>query len=245
MLNDEWVEFLSKREIVMLILLFYVGLSKKLFAGIRDTLNIKPDGKLLRIFMVAHNAFLCIFSLWVTVNTWPTLVSYALENGIAAVHLDKKFWELISYWSTIFFISKYYEFIDSWILVLKGVEPSYLQVYHHTGVVIAMWLGIQNQSNWLIFMVCLNSFIHTLMYFYYVFSVCGYKSKHAKKLTMMQLTQFVAGIVLSGYSFFLDVSNESKYALVFMHTYAVGLIYLFHAMSKEKYGSKESSKKGN
>lgn len=227
----------------MLILLFYVCLSKKLFARFRDNFKIDKDGKILRAFMVVHNAALCVFSAWVTANTWPVLISYIQENGWAAVHEDPKFWELTSYWSTIFFISKYYEFIDSWILVLKGSDPSYLQVYHHTGVVIAMWLAIQNKSNWLIFMVVLNSFIHTLMYFYYVFSVCGYKSKLAKFLTMMQLTQFVLGIVFSGYSFFLNVSNESKYSLCFMHTYAIGLIYLFHEMAKEKY--KSSGKKGN
>ncbi len=39
-----------------------------------------------------------------------------------------------------------------------------VQVYHHTGIVIAMYLATTARANWLVHVVCLNSFIHTLMY---------------------------------------------------------------------------------
>ena len=239
-MNDEVEEFLQKKEIVMLILLFYVFMSKRLFAFLRDTLSISKDGKMFRAFMVAHNALLCVFSGYVAMYSWPLMIECVQTKGWDYFHTSPQFWDATKYWSTIFFISKYYEFVDSWLLVLKGVEPSYLQVYHHTGVVIAMWLAIQNHCNWIIIMVGLNSFIHTLMYFYYIFSCLGYKSPLAQFLTTAQLTQFVIGIIFSAYSYFLNVSMENKASLTFMHAYAIGLIFLFAEMFQQKYSKKKT-----
>ena len=59
----------------------------------------------------------------------------------------------------------------------------------------------------------------------------------------MQLLQFVTGIVGSSYSYTCAVSAENKYALVFMHVYAIGLIYLFYLMFQEKYKSGKGAKK--
>jgi hypothetical protein len=83
--------------------------------------------------MLAHNLFLCIFSGWVAYNTWPLAYNYYREKGLAALHTDSQFWDKFEYWAIVFYVSKYYEFMDSWVLVLKGADPSYLQVYHHTG----------------------------------------------------------------------------------------------------------------
>jgi hypothetical protein len=45
----------------------------------------------------------------------------------------------------------------------RGKDASFLQVYHHTGIAIAMFFGCTYECNWLIWVVALNSFIHTLM----------------------------------------------------------------------------------
>ena len=233
-----------KVEVICLILLFYVYYSKPLFAKVRDHFNIKSEGKLFRLFMLLHNLALCLFSLWVTINTWPLLVNYTKIHGYKALLVDKDFWISFEYWAIVFYVSKFYEFFDSWILVLKGKDPSYLQVYHHFGVVVAMWLACKNHSNWLIFMVALNSFIHTLMYFYYVFSSLGHKSELASSLTKMQLAQFVTGILLSSPTYILDEATwENKLSMAFMHSYAIGLIFLFYQMFLEKYKEKQENKK--
>jgi len=205
-------------------------------------LGITKDGFLLRKFMLLHNFALCIFSGWVTLNTWPLLVGYIQENGYQKLFVDPQFWEKFEYWAIVFYVSKYYEFIDSWILVLKGDNPSYLQVYHHFGVVVAMWLACKNHCNWLVFMVVLNSFIHTLMYFYYCFSTQGYKSPLAKYLTNMQLLQFVTGILASSPTLVLETTLENKLSMVFMDIYAIGLIFLFHEMALKKYKDKKGEK---
>ena len=50
------------------------------------------------------------------------------------------------------------------ILILKGKQASFLQVYHHTGIAFIMWAAVCSQSAWLQAVTLLNSVIHTLMY---------------------------------------------------------------------------------
>jgi len=218
----------------------YLVVSKPVVAVLRDALGVTPKGSVFRAFMVAHNLALFVFSAWVFANCAPILYNYTATKGFRAVHEDEEFWRLYGKWAVVFYVSKFYEFMDSWVLVLKGVKPSFLQVYHHSGVVFAMYFAVLSRSNWLVYMVVLNSFIHTLMYFYYTFSCLGYKSPLAKVLTSMQLTQFVVGIFLSAPSYWMavDMQRENNAALLFMHVYAIGLIYLFKQMFDQKYEKK-------
>lgn len=39
----------------------------------------------------------------------------------------------LGFWITHFYISKYCEFMDTWLVMLKGKDPIFLQVYHHAG----------------------------------------------------------------------------------------------------------------
>ena len=119
---------LLKKEVVLGILLFYVFLSKPLFGVIRDTFSVSKDGKLFRLFMLLHNAALCVFSGWVCYNVTPLFINYVSTEGWTAHSEDAAFWSKFEYWAIVFYVSKYYEFFDSWILVLKGANPSFLQV---------------------------------------------------------------------------------------------------------------------
>ena len=38
-----------------------------------------------------------------------------------------------SFWAFHFYISKFYEFLDTWIIILKGKKVSFLQEFHHAG----------------------------------------------------------------------------------------------------------------
>ena len=41
-------------------------------------------------------------------------------------------------WVFHFYLSKYYEFIDTWIILLKDKKPMFLQTFHHAGIVLLM-----------------------------------------------------------------------------------------------------------
>lgn len=222
-------------------------ISKPLFAWLRPRLGLivnESTGRLeengaaetFKYAVVLHNLVLCIFSAWIMIKSWPMIPEYAgswWQN-------NRRFWDDgFGAWAIIFYVSKFYEFIDSWVLVLKGKQPSFLQVYHHAGVVYCMYFGAVSRANWLINIVCLNSFIHTLMYFYYAsttFVEYDRRSPIKVTLTTAQITQFQIGITLASIFYFNpEAVYEQFVGLVMIQVYAMGLIFLFSDMKSEKY----------
>ncbi|KAJ1936380.1 hypothetical protein EC988_008213, partial [Linderina pennispora] len=94
----------------------------------------------------------------------------------------------------LFYLSKYYEFVDTFIILYKGRSPGRLQTFHHSGAVLIMWLGNYVQSAYLAFFVFENSIIHSLMYTYYTLTAMGYKPPGKQWLTRMQIAQFYIGL---------------------------------------------------
>jgi hypothetical protein len=69
----------------------------------------------------------------------------------------------LAFYGWLFYLSKFYEVIDTLIILAKGKRSSFLQTYHHAGAMICMWAGIRYMSP-PIWMFCfINSGIHALM----------------------------------------------------------------------------------
>ena len=49
----------------------------------------------------------------------------------------------VNRYNYLFYLSKYYEVIDSIILLLKGKKVGQLQSYHHAGALISMWIAVR------------------------------------------------------------------------------------------------------
>ena len=71
--------------------------------------------------------------------------------------------EGIAFYGWLFYISKFYEVMDTLIILAKGKRSSLLQTYHHAGAMICMWAGIRYMSPPIWMFVCVNSGIHALM----------------------------------------------------------------------------------
>jgi hypothetical protein len=153
---------------------------------------------------------------------------------------DNQLWSKIGWWMTHFYISKYYEFIDTWIVLLKGRTPIFLQTYHHAGIAIIMWGFVVTANTCGITILVLNSFIHTIMYTYYTLAAFGYSSPLKHYLTQAQLIQFLTGIGITFLLYFYDscLNNAQTVMLMAVHIYAVGLIYLFSLFYIESYTKK-------
>ena len=109
-----------------------------------------------------------------------------------------------------------------------------------------MRAAVISESNSLIWCLCLNATIHTMMYTYYALATLGYKSPWAKVLTNLQMLQFITGISTSSCVFFYQTcasaTAASKGSLLSIQIYAACLIYLFNEMAKKKYASKKKKK---
>jgi hypothetical protein len=69
----------------------------------------------------------------------------------------------LAYFSWLFYMSKFYEVVDTLIILAKGKSSSILQTYHHAGAMICMWAGVRYMSPPGLVGCLLNSAIHTLM----------------------------------------------------------------------------------
>lgn len=156
----------------------------------------------------------------------------------------------MSFWITHFYISKYYEFVDSWIIVLKGRDPIFLQTYHHAGVVLIMWALTVTHSSPVIVLVFLNSFIHTLMYTYYTAAALGYPSPLKHYLTQMQLLQFIVGIGVTVPTHFIKdsigepvLNRAQAFSLLCLQVYTIILIGLFGQFYYQSYVVSKNKKR--
>jgi hypothetical protein len=103
--------------------------------------------------------------------------------------------EGLAFYGWIFYLSKFYEVLDTVIILAKGKQSSTLQTYHHAGAMMCMWAGIRYMAPPIWIFCFVNSFIHALMYTYYTVTAFQIRvPKFIKQtLTTMQITQFLVG----------------------------------------------------
>ncbi|KAJ9441338.1 elongation of very long chain fatty acids protein 4-like protein [Diplonema papillatum] len=148
----------------------------------------------------------------------------------------------------VFYLSKYFEFTDTIIMLLrkKFDQVSFLHVYHHASIACVVYLFliyVQGCGDeWVPY--SLNSFVHVLMYSHYFVTTFGVSAPWKPLLTSMQLTQFLIIFVQSvlclqlhcGWPDFLNFVQ-----LVYMST-MFGLFGNFFYASYVKNGKKRPKK---
>lgn len=71
--------------------------------------------------------------------------------------------EGLAFYGWLFYLSKFYEMLDTAIILAKGKKSSVLQTFHHAGALLCMWAGIRYMSPPIWMFVFINSFLHTIM----------------------------------------------------------------------------------
>jgi hypothetical protein len=214
--------------------------------------NHKPwkltESVLWKPFVLLHNSGLAIFSLATLVGVYKAVSSTSFGQNsppdLAAV--AKSLCELhgqpltdfegnafgrlsnddVEFWAWLFYLSKFYEVLDTLIILAKGKKSSSLQTYHHAGVILCLWCGIRYMSPPMWIAIMLNSFIHTLMvkshlffpyrinadiYFRIQYTYFALASIHVnipgylkRTLTTMQIVQFYTGAILTALYLFVQ-----------------------------------------
>lgn len=194
---------------------------------------------LFKQFILLHNIFLCVYSVWSfysmlnvinfsTNNLYSILTDYynKINNDTsqeakpnlfwnAICDLDHGIWNInskgLNYYAFWFYLSKYYEIFDTVIILLKGRPSSLLQSYHHSGAMLSMWAGVRYASPPIWIFVVFNSFIHSIMYFYYTLSILKIRIPKLLKacLTSLQICQFVFGGSLAFLHLFVTYRDSS------------------------------------
>jgi hypothetical protein len=90
---------------------------------------------------------------------------YKLADGGVPDYTDVgRMWNQgLAYLGWIFYLSKFYEVLDTAIILAKGKKSSTLQTYHHAGAMMCMWAGIRYIAPPIWIFTLVNSAIHAMM----------------------------------------------------------------------------------
>ncbi|XP_071104409.1 very long chain fatty acid elongase 7-like [Haliotis cracherodii] len=143
-----------------------------------------------------------------------------------------------------FYFSKLIELLDTVFFVLrkKGSQISFLHVYHHSTMPILWWAGVKFVAGGEgYFSASINSFVHVLMYLYYLLSAMGPSMRKylwwKKYMTSIQLVQFWAILIHTSYSIYLNCGYPLGYNIGFL-SYMISHIVLFSNFYYQAYINK-------
>ena len=187
-------------------------------------LRINPT--LLSVLSVIHNSVLVAFSAW----TFVSLSQILYNDGIvfqSNYYFQNPRFDTVIYW---FYISKYYEFFDTFLLYLNGKTPIFLQKYHHIGAVVCWHLHYVYKVDCVWIPSIANSFVHTIMYSYYL--GCLLKINQVrfikKYITSLQLTQLFIPNFVCLYYYAPPIETAFNYNLIKLFVgYVSVLVVLF------------------
>jgi len=173
--------------------------------------NRKPNENPFWLTM-PQNFIMCIYSLYAFLGMFETLWRNWTLNGSSLFMLvcDPKHDMMVDmdYWMYTFYLSKYFEYFDSIVLILKGkalVPPGnagyLLHIYHHSITANIVWIGWRRDFTVAWVGPVTNTFVHFFMYGYYLLVELKLLDKKygGRFITPIQLLQFVLCLSLSVY----------------------------------------------
>eukprot|EP01027_Heterolobosea_sp_BB2_P022016 GEZU01032389.1.p1 GENE.GEZU01032389.1~~GEZU01032389.1.p1 ORF type:complete len:268 (+),score=104.67 GEZU01032389.1:177-980(+) len=161
---------------------------------LHSAMRLRKKGFELKWFNIVHNAFLCVLSFVMAAGTLYDVAVNSMQTGFFNTYCDPNQQVVntrLFFWSYIFYISKYYEFLDTVILVLRKKPLLFLHVYHHLVTAACCYLLLEGRVSMSWQLTFLNSLVHTFMYYYYTAALLGYRIWWKKYLTTFQIVQFL------------------------------------------------------
>ncbi|KAL9651661.1 hypothetical protein ABK040_001606 [Willaertia magna] len=217
-----------KYPLITSVVYLIVAYSAKLFLKPERSENSKTtdiknkkdkDGSIMYFFTQFHNINLIALSFAMLVGIVYTVFNRCMSEGIfrgAVCPLDTDESSPVTtgpigFWFFVYHVSKYYELIDTLLIILKRKPLITLHIFHHVMMVWITWSWLVD--DWFVggwWCILVNSLIHTVMYYYYLRTAQGYTLKWKTILTAGQIIQLFSGFLLVTYWFFIKDTNECK-----------------------------------
>jgi len=209
----------------------------------------------VKIFLIVYNIVLVALSAYMTGEIFRqayfvggySWVCNGIDKSDKGIGLARVIW--------IFFVSKFLETFDTIIMLLRKKEDqiSFLHVYHHCSVIILWWIGARfvpgGDSYWSSMQ---NSFVHTVMYTYYLFAALGIPVWWKKYITKLQMGQFFLNIVHTSVGLIKTDCGDiplwmGRGMIMYMSSLLVlfGHFYIKAYWERQENGKKENGKKEN
>jgi hypothetical protein len=172
---------------------------------------------MFRYVCFLHNLALSLYSGWTFISTVPIIHRQSWRTDLQPIQricsADRAIFDngldRIAY---IFYLSKFYEVLDTAIILAKGKRSPLLQTYHHAGAMITMFAGAKYRATPIWLFVAFNSWVHFWMYLYYASATLKLPFPRLLKqsLTTMQITQFFVGGGSAAVFFLLKPEDGSR-----------------------------------
>ncbi|XP_058986737.1 elongation of very long chain fatty acids protein AAEL008004-like isoform X3 [Musca domestica] len=224
--------------------LTYVYLVKVL--GPRWMENRKPFR--LQNTLIIYNAAQVIFSAWIFyeigISGWLT-GHYSFRCQPVEYNSNPRTIRMVHacWW---YYFSKFTEFMDTIFFVLRKKESQIttLHVIHHGCMPMSVWFGVKfTPGGHSTFFGLLNTFVHIIMYTYYMFSAMGPQFQKylwwKKYLTTLQMVQFILIMVHAFQLLFIEC-NYPKAFVWWIGMHAVMFFFLFNEFYKQAYKGRKS-----
>lgn len=203
----------------------------------------------MKNILIVYNFFQVVVSTWL------------FCEALTGAWLDKYSWtcEPVDFSNTphamrvargvyIYFLAKISELLDTVFFVLRKKESqiTFLHMYHHTVMPMISWGATKYfPGGHGVFIGFINSFVHIIMYSYYLLAAFGPRFQKylwwKKYITTMQLLQFCLAFIHSMQLFFYDCGYP-RWSMCFTLPNAIFFYYLFNDFYKKAYNISDDPK---
>ena len=174
-----------------------------------ETLSLNSFGRFINLF---HS------SLQGLVHAWLWRYSFRCQPVDYSDDPDELVVASLCWW---YYFCKFTEFLDTIFFVLrkKFDQITNLHVIHHSIMPIAVWWGVKfTPGGHATFFGILNTFVHIVMYTYYLLAAMGPKYQKylwwKKHLTTVQMIQFVTVFIHTSQLFFIECNFPKVIAYI-------------------------------
>uniref|UniRef100_A0A0A9WP81 Elongation of very long chain fatty acids protein n=1 Tax=Lygus hesperus TaxID=30085 RepID=A0A0A9WP81_LYGHE len=211
--------------------------------------NRKPFD--LKEVLILYNAVQVFFSMYIVYEAFDGL----WLDKYSCFRCENVEWEVNDFTMRVcrgfyvYFIAKLTELLDTVFFVLrkKDRQVTFLHLYHHTMMPMAAWGATKYYpGGHSAFIGTINSFVHVVMYSYYMFAAMGPQWQKylwwKKWITTLQLGQFCVAFIHYMQVLFDKNCNYPKWSVIIVLPNAIFFYYLFYDFYEKAYGPSEPAK---
>ena len=201
-------------------------------------LKLSKSSQSLKHALFAWNIMMALFSAWCTVISVPHYLFG--EHGVFTEGLTASVCSYSAWFSTgkvgmvtvAFTLSKFVEFGDTVFLALRGCELTNLHTFHHAMTLALTWTLFERRASTGLVCIAMNSFIHTVMYFYYA-AVLFPRARsillpYSYWITVVQISQMVVGVIVNVLATIELLAGRACHVSPFC-VFSAGALYLIYA----------------